>query len=210
MKQRKKKSEVWGKFQDQHKLSDEQREQCEMYYKMLLVANESINLTTITGLRAVQQDHFADSFIVRDFIDLKSINSMADVGAGAGFTALALKILYPHLSILLIEVTRKKRIFLQDVVSELGLNNVEICDLDWRTFLRTTEGEVDLFVSRATFDEGELARVFRHTCSYRNSQVVYWATDQWKPQKEAMPYIKRVVPYSISQKKRKLVFMGII
>ena len=201
--------EFFKEFQVQYKLTDVQREQFRTYYEYLIAANKKLNLTAITSLKGVLNYHFADSLILSKFTDLRKIKSMADVGAGAGFPALPLKIVYPHLRVVLIEVTRKKQEFLRILVDLLGLKDVEVCGLDWRTFLRTTTGQIDLFVSRATLNEIEQCRLFRHTSSYRNATMVYWASDVWKPATKALNYIKRVEKYHVHRKDRKLVFMSL-
>ena len=121
------------------------------------------------------QYHFIDSLIVANYIDLTTIKSIADVGTGGGFPGIPLKILYPHLSMTLIEVTEKKIRFLENVVAQLGLSSVEIVNLDWRTFLRKTSSPIDLFVSRASLHSDELLKMFKPSCVYKQATLVYWA-----------------------------------
>lgn len=197
---------IWLEFQEREKLTDHQVEQFKAYNSMLQEWNEVCNLTAITSLSGIVNQHFSDSLAVRQFVDLSKVTAVADVGAGAGFPALPLKILYPNLSIVLIEVTQKRQRFLQEVINQLGLTDVAICPLDWRTFLRTTEGEIDLFVTRAALDEVELSRLFRSTSPYRTAELAYWASNEWECNPKVTEYLSRVELYKNNRKDRKLAF----
>ena len=198
---------VWADFQAELGLSDQQCEQFQKYAELLMARNQEINLTAIDDLSGIVRQHFIDSLALRNAIDLRTITSLCDVGSGAGFPGLPLKIMFPHLKVTLIEVTKKKQLFLTEVIQALCLENVEVCDLDWRTFLRTTEYAIDLFVSRAALDEVELARAFRASCHYRNATVVYWVTDLWEVSLKIASYVKQLVVYKLGKKMRKLAFL---
>jgi len=200
---------VWLDFQKNENLSEEQLEKFKKYEAILSEWNQEINLTAIKDLPGIIRQHFVDSLVLRQFMDLKKVKSIVDVGAGAGFPALPLKIVFPHLNILLIEVKRKKQKFLKALIEELELKDVEICDLDWRTFLRTTEGEIDLFVTRATFDEVELCRMFRSNSVYNKSKLVYWVSQEWEPESKVEKYLKEIKEYKLGKKVRKLSFWSI-
>lgn len=197
---------VWAEFKEEQKLTDVQIEQFKKYYAILDKWNRKINLTAIKGLSGVVRQHFVDSISLAKFKDLKKVNTIADVGAGAGFPAIPLKIIYPHLAVLLIEGSHKKQEFLCALIDELDLRDVEICDLDWRTFLRKTQGKVDLFVTRAAMDEVELCRVFRATSDYKNAELVYWVTESWEPESKVEKYLKDLKEYRVGKKVRKLSF----
>lgn len=197
---------IWHEFQLKTNLSDVELAKFQLYADLLREWNEKHNLTAIDNLGGIVNQHFLDSIALRDFHDLTQVSVLADVGPGAGFPALPLKIIYPHLKIILIEVTYKKQLFLQEVVDQLELENVEIASVDWRTFVRTTEGEIDLFVSRAALDEVELTRMFRSTSAYKNKQMIYWASNLWECNEKVKGYLKRQERYQIKNKIRKLVF----
>lgn len=197
---------VWSDFQAAENLTDAQLHQFQQYSDLLFEWNEKHNLTAINNLSGVVNQHFTDSLSLRKFFDLNTVSVVADVGPGAGFPLLPLKIMFPHLKIILIEVTHKKQLFLQEVVDVLGLTDVEIAPLDWRTFVRTTEGTIDLFVSRAALDEVELARMFRTNSVYRNATMVYWASNLWECNPKVAQYISEVHNYTVKYKERKLVF----
>jgi len=197
---------VWQKFKHDALLTDDQFDLFKQYYAMLSAYSQHINLTTLTTEKEVVYGHFYDSLVLRQFYDLTKVHAIADIGSGAGFPALPLKILFPHLRVLLIEVNQKKQEFLTTLIQRLGMTDVEVCGLDWRTFLRTTQGSIALFLSRAALDDQELCRLFRHTSAYRDACLVYWASALWEPNEKVAQYLRQVHPYKVRFKKRKLAF----
>jgi 16S rRNA (guanine527-N7)-methyltransferase len=209
MKVRQKPAEkIWEQFAEQEGLSAEQVDSFMRYADFLLQRNEEINLTAITDLSGVVRQHFQDSLVLRKFIDLSSIKVLCDIGTGAGFPAIPLKIIYPHLRILLIEVTKKKLLFLEELIEVLSLDNIILCDLDWRTFVRKVEEPIDLFVSRAAMDELELTRIYRPACHFNTVPLVYWVSFQWEPHPKVVSLIQRIEFYKLAKKERKLVFFA--
>ena len=141
-------------------------------------------------------------------IDLSAITTICDVGTGAGFPGIPLAIKYPQLRVILLEVSHKKIDFLDLVINKLELDNVEIYPHDWRTFLRTTDDSVNLFCARASLQPEELIRLFKPGCSYKDATLVYWAASDWLPVGKEESFIKKEVPYSVGNKKRKLVVLA--
>lgn len=178
------------------------------YYQLLVRENENVNLTAITDPLAVSRYHFADSLALRRFYDVSTAKGVVDVGTGAGFPALPLKIMYPDVPMLLIEPSGKRRAFLELVISELKLENIEVCAYDWRTFIRTTSGDLDLFITRATLPVPELCRMFKPACAYKEAQLVYWASEQWEPEKGVSELVTRDESYKVGNRSRRLVFLG--
>ncbi|MFH0898666.1 MAG: 16S rRNA (guanine(527)-N(7))-methyltransferase RsmG [bacterium] len=207
MKMRQKLDEkVWEQFQEHDKLSDIQVEQFKKYTMFLEQKNKEFNLTAITDLSGIVRQHFSDSLTIRNFIDLSKISVLADIGSGAGFPGIPLKILYPHLTLILIEVKNKKRQFLQDVANLLELEDVYVNEYDWRTFLRITEFDVDLFVTKAALPDVELCRAFKPGCRYKQTQIAYWAGQEWEPHSKVVQFVRRVEEYKLGKKNRKLIF----
>ncbi len=198
----------WQQFIKKEELSADQEKQFADYLQLLVEWSEKINLTTITTPSAVVKYHFQDSLYVNRSTDFSKIKTICDVGTGGGFPALPLKIKYPHLRVILIEVNNKKISFLEEVIEKLGLENVEIYPEDWRTFIRKTDDEIDLFVSRASLHTDELIRMFKPSSPYKDSLLVYWAAVQWEATKFEQVLVKKEIAYSIGQKKRKLVFFA--
>lgn len=105
-------------------LSDEQIQQFLTYYEMLIEWNGFMNLTAITEYEDVMKKHFVDSISLIKAYDVTNSASVIDVGTGAGFPGLALKIAYPNLEITLLDSLNKRIQFLNAVIEKLGLEKV--------------------------------------------------------------------------------------
>ena len=103
-------------------LSEEQLSQLETYYKLLVNWNEKMNLTAIIEPKDVALKHFADSLSVLNYVDIPKNASVIDVGTGAGFPGLVLKISRPDIKLTLLDSLNKRLVFLEDVLNNLGLN----------------------------------------------------------------------------------------
>lgn len=201
-------SYAWSEFLASAKLTRTQADQFELYCQLLMEYNKEVNLTAITSVRGIIKHHFTDSLMIAQWHDMSTVKGLVDVGTGAGFPALPLKIMYPHIPMVLIEPNGKKRRFLELVAEELGLDEVQTCPNDWRTFIRTTESdELNLFVSRAALPVEELCRMFKPSCSYNTAQLVYWASELWQPEPEVKQYIEKDQSYRVGSRKRRLIFM---
>jgi 16S rRNA (guanine527-N7)-methyltransferase len=132
-------------------LSERQYEQFEEYYRFLIEWNARFNLTAITDYEAVQTVHFLDSLtIILSSIDLTGRN-VIDIGAGAGFPGIPLKIVFPDIKLILLEATGKKATFLNETVGVLGLQDVGV--LNTRAEVAAHQPEhrekYDVVISRA-------------------------------------------------------------
>ena len=110
-------------------LSGEQVDLFRTYYNELAMWNETVNLTAVTGREEVQTRHFLDSLGVASALSanvLDGTDKLLDVGTGAGFPGLPLKIAYPRIDLTLLEATAKKTAFLSHVVDKLGLKGVAV------------------------------------------------------------------------------------
>lgn len=201
--------QLWQSFIQYNGLNNRQVEQFEKYLAMLDVWNKKTNITRITSATDVILYHLQDSLQVDRFIDIPSKKGMADVGTGGGFPGIPLKIKYPHLPIVLIEVNSKKILFLEAVIKELGLEGIEVCSLDWRTFLRKSDYEIDLFCSRASLHPDELVRVFSPMCDYRHATLIYWASIGWQPEGPEREFLQAEQSYMVGDKERKYVFFAL-
>ncbi|SFF15752.1 16S rRNA (guanine527-N7)-methyltransferase [Paenibacillus catalpae] len=105
-------------------LNAKQLEQFDSYHRLLVDWNERMNLTGITERDAVFEKHFYDSISLSFFVNIKEIKSIADIGSGAGFPSIPLKICFPHLKVVIVDSLNKRIQFLNHLVQELGLDNV--------------------------------------------------------------------------------------
>ena len=105
-------------------LSELQLEQFDAYYRELVDWNERMNLTGITEREQVYVKHFYDSLSLAFHLDLSKTDSVADIGSGAGFPSIPLKIVYPHLRVTIVDSLNKRITILRHVVETLNLNQV--------------------------------------------------------------------------------------
>lgn len=132
-------------------LTEKQLSQFEKYFEMLVEKNKVMNLTGITEKDEVIEKHFIDSLSCEKVINFQEINSVIDVGTGAGFPGLPIKIAFPHLKVVLMDSLNKRVGFLQEVIDELGLENIQALHDRAEDLARNPEyrEQFDLCVSRA-------------------------------------------------------------
>lgn len=132
-------------------LSEKQVEQFLTYYEMLVEWNEMMNLTAITEYDEVMKKHFVDSLSLIKAFDVSQPKTVIDVGTGAGFPGLALKIAYPNLKVTLLDSLNKRIQFLDAVITKLGLEDVETIHGRAEDFAKPDKlrEKFDLCVSRA-------------------------------------------------------------
>ncbi|MGY3816946.1 16S rRNA (guanine(527)-N(7))-methyltransferase RsmG [Gemella taiwanensis] len=104
-------------------LSELQKEQYSKYYDLVVELNQKINLTAITEEDEFYTKHFFDSISLAFYKDYSNIESICDVGSGAGFPSIPLKILYPNLKVTIVDSLNKRIKFLNLVKDELGLSD---------------------------------------------------------------------------------------
>lgn len=107
------------------RLSEQQLEQFQCYYERLIEKNKVMNLTAITEYEEVVDKHFIDSILLGSVKELSGKKRVIDVGTGAGFPGIPLKIVYPELEITLLDSLNKRVKFLNEVIEELGLTGIQ-------------------------------------------------------------------------------------
>lgn len=132
-------------------LSEEQLEQFITYYEMLIEKNKVMNLTAITDFDEVLEKHFEDSLSLIQAVDLEKSQAVIDLGTGAGFPGIPLKIAFPNLQITLADSLNKRILFLDDVIRELGLTGIDTVHGRAEDLAKNSDyrEKFDLCVSRA-------------------------------------------------------------
>ena len=132
-------------------VTDVQFEQFVTYYELLIEKNKVMNLTTITEFDEVMKKHFIDSLSLTKVLDLNGVFSVIDVGTGAGFPAIPLKIAFPGLRVTLLDSLQKRVGFLREVINKLGLTETESVHVRAEDFAKPDQmrESFDLCVSRA-------------------------------------------------------------
>ena len=128
-------------------LTEIQLSQFQKYADLLREWNEKMNLTAITEMHEIYVKHFLDCILPSFSVEMKG--SLCDVGAGAGFPSIPLKIAYPHLKVTIVEPLQKRCTFLKHLVKELGLENVTIENKRSEDFAKEARESFDIVSARA-------------------------------------------------------------
>lgn len=131
------------------KYTDDMLEKLEKYYELLISYNEKMNLTAITEKEDVYLKHFYDSLTIVKVIDLNSINSVCDIGTGAGFPGIVLKIFFPNIELTLVDALNKRINFLETTVLKLNLTNVTSVHARAEEYALKNREKFDLVTARA-------------------------------------------------------------
>lgn len=145
-----------NKFENQLKeldieLTETQKQQFNKYYELLTEWNKVMNLTGITEYDEVNEKHFVDSLAIVKAVDMNGVSSVIDIGTGAGFPGIPLKIAFPQLHVVLLDSLNKRIKFLNAVIEELGLEDIITLHGRAEDYARKEEyrEKFDLCVSRA-------------------------------------------------------------
>ncbi len=138
--------------------TDKQLYQLDKFYELLIQWNEKINLTRITEKEDVYLKHFYDSLTIVKVIDLSKVNTLCDVGTGAGFPGVVLKIMFPKLKVTLIDSLQKRVNYLNEIIKELELNDIEAIHSRGEDY----RGKFDIVTSRAVANIEKLVNYTMH------------------------------------------------
>lgn len=130
-------------------LTSTQEKQLEMYYNLLIEWNNKMNLTGITERNSVYLKHFYDCITLIKAIDLTKNLKIVDVGTGAGFPGLVLKIVFPNLDVVLVDALNKRINFLNHVIESLKLKNIEAIHDRIENYAKNNLEVFDLVTCRA-------------------------------------------------------------
>lgn len=128
------------------------------FYKMMIEWNKKINLTRITLEEEVYLKHFYDSLTLNKAINLKEINTLCDVGTGAGFPGIVLKIVFPNINITLIDSLQKRVNYLNEVIKELELKDIKAIHVRGEDY----KEKFDIVTSRAVANIEKLVNYTMH------------------------------------------------
>lgn len=198
----------WRQFIKAYNINESCQQKFKQYFDLIIQENQKYNITAITSVKGVMLDHFYDSLGLIKLHDMSKVKAIADIGSGGGFPGIPLAIMFPDVTVHLIEVNNKKINFLCMIAEELGLSNVMVHTSDFRTFLRTVQEPIEMFTARASLQLDELFRMFKPSCFYNDSLLVYWASKNWVPTDTEKMYLKKCQTYKVGEKQRSLCFFN--
>ena len=142
-------------------LTEEKLEKLNKFYNLLIEWNKKINLTRIEEEDEVYLKHFYDSLTIAKVVDLSEIKTLCDIGTGAGFPGIVLKIFYQNLKITLIDSLQKRVNYLNEIIKDLGLDNIEAIHVRGEDY----KGQYDVVTSRAVANIEKLLGYTMHLVS---------------------------------------------
>lgn len=164
-------------------LTEEQSAQFALYYDELSLWNAKLNLTAITSYEDVQRKHFLDSLVSVPLLlgelglslPLSQSRHLLDVGTGAGFPGIPLKIVLPSLKVTLMDGTQKKVNFLNHVIQTLGLNNIQVVQgrAEELGRMQSHRGQYDIVTARAVAPLNTLVEYLLPLCRRNGVVAIY-------------------------------------
>lgn len=195
-------------------LSKKQMEQFLVYYEFLLETNKVMNLTAITEFDEVIEKHFLDSLSLYQICDLSKEKYILDMGTGAGFPGIPLKIAFPNLHLVLADSLNKRIKFLQEVIEKLELEHVEAVHARAEELARNKQyrEQFDLCVSRAVANLSALSeycipfvKVEGQFISYKSGEIEEEVNQAKKAISILGGNIREVYKFDLYEQKRSFV-----
>jgi len=180
-------------------LTEYQLNQLDKFYKLLIDWNNKINLTRIVEEDEVYLKHFYDSLTISKVVDLKEKETLCDVGTGAGFPGIVLKIVYPNLKVTLVDSLLKRVNYLNEIIKDLELTDIEAIHVRGEDY----KGNFDVVTSRAV---ANIEKLLDYTMHLVNKNGVFIAmkgnidnelTDEIKRKIEKKFIIERIEKFTL-------------
>lgn len=154
-------------------LIEENKKKFDIYCEFLIEENEKYNLTSITNPTEIMIKHFEDSIAMYKYIDLQKIETLCDVGSGAGFPAIPLKICFPHLKVTIIEPTLKRIKFLEMLIEKLSLKDVTLINARAEDISKDFVEKFDICTARAVANTSVLLELLVKMVKIKGSIILY-------------------------------------
>lgn len=130
-------------------VNKEQLDKLSIYASFLMEYNAHTNLTAKKTIEEIYLKHFYDSLTLTKVIDLNTCDNLLDIGSGAGFPGMVLKIFYPNLKVTLLDSNNKKTTFLKELVKKINVDNVEVINIRVETLTKERLNYYDVVTARA-------------------------------------------------------------
>ena len=172
-------------------LDQDKLDKLDYFYNLLISWNEKINLTRITDINEVYLKHFYDSLTLIKAIDLNKNLSLCDVGTGAGFPGIVLKIVFPNLKITLIDSLNKRINYLNEIIKKLNLSEIEAIHSRSEDYARINYEKFDIVTARAVANLEVLSELCLPMVKENGYFIPMKANCDWEIQ-ESLDIIKKL------------------
>lgn len=140
-------------------LTKEQLQKLKDFYQILKIENQKINLTRIIEEEEVYLKHFYDSLTLIKAVNLTNTRTLCDVGTGAGFPGIVLKIVFPNLKITLLDALQKRVLYLNRVIEQLHLQDIEAFHIRSEDYAKQSQNQFDIVTARAVANLTKLSEL---------------------------------------------------